>query len=978
MKAAPKGRNQDTPRTGSPLKKYLLLAALVALLLGLGLGGVKISASGPLALTATATSTKTATRLTGTPTLTPTSTISRTTTPRWEVFTNANCTRDSVIVGDTLWAGTCGGVVGWDIPTGTYQKYTTAHGLLHNVINHIAADEVGQVWVSYGMGQNPAQLQGIGHFDGEEWANITEMGLNQPIKQVNDLVIDRSGRVWLAYQSSSTPLAMFDGQMWTTFGQADGIPSFPAKALLAGHDGRVWAIVGPAVASYDGTTWQTYAAEETGLDGTANAISQDGLGRIWFSSATGFSRFDGDTWASFPPFDTNKVYRIAADDKGGLWVPTEPGVLRRFDGHTWQSYTVEDGLPSTGVSSLAVDEAGRLWVATYRTFATVLDGQSAMALATDDLLPGNAISAIDFSPGGDLWLIADGWITQISTTSDGERRATVHSKLGQQARNAKRAVLDHDSQGRTWTITNFGVVFYDGQKWLGYREINGVVYTINNLLVDSEDRVWAKISGNGFDLAVLDEDKWTVYDAPLGWATWRVGDMVEGPKGNIWLANLSEGLSRFDGQGWSFRPYEEISPNLKDVDQITFDGQGQLWLARGYDFAPGGVWVDDGATVKEYGLRDGLLEEGITALTSDAAGRIWVGYDSFTADHVYAASYFDGDTWYTYTLPHGLAGMNVREIAIDAQGRVYFATFNGLSRFDPNLPRPAHEPAPLQLKAQPYPKTLLVGPGTPPRLYALWTDGFETRIITSDDSGVTWGAFPGAAPPCIHNLNLDYAAQDALYASTCEGLYGWDGLKWRQISTQHMEMVAVVHGQPNRIWAARRVGQPQEIPVLFSQDGGQAWQPASRYLEHTQGVQQIGLHPQDPNVLFATVWPTGEGSYLRRGTGDGQWETLPTPLDNAAIEPYFIIDDPTMYLVTAAPNSQLWRSNNFDDLAADTTWELVHDFAERTQVTLLAAGPRDTLYANFFDDTLAPIPQLHRSQDGGQRWEPVTIDFVLE
>ena len=191
-------------------------------------------------------------------------------------------------------------------------------------------------------------------------------------------------------------------------------------------------------------------------------------------------------------------------------------------------------------------------------------------------------------------------------------------------------------------------------------------------------------------------------------------------------------------------------------------------------------------------------------------------------------------------------------------------------------------------------------------------------------------------------------------------------------------MVAIVFNRPEQIWAAQPEDPSTESPVLFSNNGGKAWQPASRYLEHTRGVQQIGLHPQNPDLIFATVRPTGDGSYLRRGDGRGQWETVSTPGSNAPVEPYFVLDGGSMYLVTAAPNSQLWRSDNPDNPAAKPAWEAIHKFPQRTQVTLLAAGPHDTLYANFFDDATAPIPQLYRSKDGGQQWEPVAVDIALE
>ena len=53
----------------------------------------------------------------------------------------------------------------------------------------------------------------------------------------------------------------------------------------------------------------------------------------------------------------------------------------------------------------------------------------------------------------------------------------------------------------------------------------------------------------------------------------------------------------------------------------------------------------------------------------------------------------------------------------------------------------------------------------------------NVRLMISDDFAATWAPFPGGLPVpanCMVNVNLDYAASDALYASTCQGLYVWD------------------------------------------------------------------------------------------------------------------------------------------------------------------------------------------------------------
>ena len=89
---------------------------------------------------------------------------------------------------------------------------------------------------------------------------------------------------------------------------------------------------------------------------------------------------------------------------------------------------------------------------------------------------------------------------------------------------------------------------------------------------------------------------------------------------------------------------------------------------------------------------------------------------------------------------------------------------------------------------------LVVGPGSPGRLYAFQRGtvlgetgviGDRIRLWFSDDFGTTWRAFAGGLPvedpACMNNLTMDYAREDALYASTCQGIYRWTGREWASV-----------------------------------------------------------------------------------------------------------------------------------------------------------------------------------------------------
>jgi hypothetical protein len=290
--------------------------------------------------------------------------------------------------------------------------------------------------------------------------------------------------------------------------------------------------------------------------------------------------------------------------------------------------------------------------------------------------------------------------------------------------------------------------------------------------------------------------------------------------------------------------------------------------------------------------------------------------------------------------------------------------------------------------------TLLARSGKPFRLYALQGDrdaryfsSEKRRLLMSDDLGDTWTPFPGGLPvpsTCLANIDLDYATLDTLYASTCLGLFKWNGDRWTLVSSQETRQVAIVHGRPLEIWA---IAAPQKGgPVLHTDDGGQIWQTASDGLVHFVGLASLGIDPRNAQTVYGIIIPKYAGSYLRRMFVGNSWHILPTPLSNSQIDTGMTIDGATgdLYVTVKEPGQgwQLWRTRNpqmSDERAV--VWEKVSNFPPGLWATVLASGTTTQGLALFV--RLVPSncivydarcdPFVERSIDGGKTWTQMVI-----
>jgi ligand-binding sensor domain-containing protein len=812
-------------------------------------------------------------------------------------------------------------------------------------------------------------------FDGQKETTYTRAdGLPYIDIQALTLAADAAGQLWIGSRGG---VSVFNGQTWINY--TDKLVDNNVSDIAIDPSGRVWVSTFSGVSVFDGENWQSYTQAEI-FDSQVMGVLSDQAGHIWVGAINGAKRFDGQNWTTYTSQNglaSNEVTLMALDSAGAVWFASvfKPGYISRFDGQSWRTYTTHDGLIDGPIKAMVSDEAGHLWVGSDQGLSE-FDGQTWTPHLTTGELQANSISDIATDETGSVVVVYEE-NKQVSEF-DGKVWTNYTILNGWPYYGSNTVAIDQ--AGHRWFGTDHYVSEFDGHTWRNYTGQDGVAGNwVGDIAIDAAGHKWFAVAGG---VNKFDGQTWTTYlsgdDLAESWFNAIAVDNV----GHVWVGS-SDNLNEFDGQQWTtYTSQDGLAGNW--IKAIAVDQAGHKWFATQIENEYGiqhgsGVSKFDGQTWRTYTTAAGLISDRVNTIAVDQAGHIWFG----TNDGV---SEFDGCTWNSYTTANGLARNWVKAIAIDQAGHKWFATLGGgLSELTDT-----HSTITLEADSAQHVsvRSLLVGPGQPGRLYAL-TQTKESKelaaslaLLISDNFGQNWSPFPGdlpVAPACLHSLSLDYAAPDALYASTCQGLYRWSDGAWQLISSQEVEQVALPYGQPDVLWATAPAG-PGDVPVFYSDNGAESWQPASRYLGHTQGVANLAFDPHDPNILYATIRPEYAGSYLRRGTANGQWEELPSPLNNSPIGMGFTLDGTSgaLYVTTQQNGGQLWRScqPRLTDAKA-IQWEQLYNFGPEVHVELLASGWSPSglaLYVNL-SSAQDGEPVLHRSLNGGHTWAPLKIKF---
>ncbi len=414
----------------------------------------------------------------------------------------------------------------------------------------------------------------------------------------------------------------------------------------------------PPVA-YTERTWQM----KDGLpEPTVQAFAQTADRYLWIGTTGGLLRFDGVRFVLYdrentPAFTENNIFCLMVSRDNTLWIGTEGGGLIRYRDGIFRAFSSKDGLTNDFVRVVFQSSSGDIWVGSDNGLFRVT-GNKSNGLTTPEVCLCSQSTQLPRTAGE-----ASGLAAQDCCGSAAE---TIEYHLSGEASQNRVKSIAVTRDGTIWVGTVSGLHRMDvsaaGSAFHRMKEISG---TVRFLHETSDGTFWVGTIGHG--IYEYRDHQFSRLTAPDTLPSNTVLNLFEDVEQNVWIGTQA-GMLRL-----SKTPVRIVGlPDAGDSDAETIyqDRDGDLWVAAANLFR-----FHDGK-VTRYRF-PGITGVRIRNVFRDNDDALWLGTEGNGAFRQRAGKLFH------YTTKEGLVNNFVRVFLQAADGSVWIATDEGVSRWQP-------------------------------------------------------------------------------------------------------------------------------------------------------------------------------------------------------------------------------------------------------------------------------------------------------
>ena len=528
-----------------------------------------------------------------------------------------------------------------------------------------------------------------------------------PQSQVTALLEDRQGFLWVGTNTGG--VARLGASGFRTFAGPQGLKALFIRSLMESPSGSIWVASQEGVSEIRGEMVRNYGLAQGGQGFEGGTLGLDAQDRILAGNRHGLFRFEGGGFVpvSLPsPWPGGPVRRLARDRARGVWILGQDNAVARWDGRELHLYPLSPEHPGGRIRDLQIDALGRAWLLLDgallrmdkgRWLNQPLQGLPPRAPRMASLRFDTQGEGFQISLGGDGVLVREpGGGTRLLTADTGLPRDRISIAMRD-----RRGVLWVGSDGdglvaqalpELLTLDSSSVALgRDLAAVSGILELSPTRYllaTSTGLYQVDEGRHitghWTRQQGLPATetWGMLPDGSGGVWvGTDRGLARWKDGRVsAAGPRemskaavltlvrdGTGILAGTDLGLFQLDGQGRLLAHHRLPAEAGNDTVSNVLRHEGRLLLATGY-----GLWELAGGSLRPILPDAPFATSTVTAMTSDARGRLWIG--TMKGLHLWK----DGH-WASFGVAEGLPDEGINFIVDLGHGRMAFGHNKGVT-----------------------------------------------------------------------------------------------------------------------------------------------------------------------------------------------------------------------------------------------------------------------------------------------------------
>lgn len=551
-----------------------------------------------------------------------------------------------------------------DISQYGHRSWQTDSGLPQNTVHAIAQTHDGYIWL--GTEGGLVRFDGVQFviYDKKAPANLKSESINCLFESIGQ---DGKSDLWIGTDDG---LVRRRGDVFDSFGAADGLPSNTIWSVFQDRAGTLWAVTPDGLARYRNGAFQPLPL--AGGIANAKSVAEAPDGSFWIGTRRGLEHFDARSGrimngkaAGYPLLPSAEIQAVAATVDGRIWAGTRTG-LYWLDPATTASPALLLGLPSYEITSFTNARDGSLWIGTAKGAAVVPNGgragapTNAMAIyTTQNGLPGDRVESAYQDREGAMWVATNRGAARLF-----QGRAQAFSARDGLADGVALSVFE-DHEGSLWVGTeSSGLDMVHDQKFTAYTTADGLSDDLVRSVIQAADGSMS-VGTNGGGLNHFDSrrGRFTALTAKNGLASDIVLALGSDSAGDLWVGT-PDGLNRLhDGRITVFTSADGLADDF--VRSLYAASDGSLWIGtrRGLSHLQNGRFTT-------YSGMDCLGSDLVGAITEDRDHSLWIGT-------LGGLTHLKQGKFITLTTRDGLASNVITALYADRQGTLWIGTNQG-------------------------------------------------------------------------------------------------------------------------------------------------------------------------------------------------------------------------------------------------------------------------------------------------------------